>query len=201
MRTQVIAEVFVHSRPSCCLRQRRQPVTLLSPRKSTRSSCICSYSGILLAFAPSSASFIDGVQPYSYSHCQDAKGATGNLAGDKSKLRLLCGLSKVPEHLLAPTLNLIAHELARSLMVALLECVNEITLSSTCLPHDFGRQQLRIVTWCIKDLPDGAVLVNDFRQQHTSDLKKRCGSAKKWISGTPSMNHSDLLKSPFAPRK
>ncbi len=53
-------------------------------------------------------------------------------------------------------------------MVAVSECFNEIAFSSTRLLCDFGRQELWGVTLRVEDLPDGVVLMDDFRQQRVA---------------------------------
>lgn len=87
------------------------------------------------------------------------------LVRDHSKLLLLCSFPQVPEDLLATTLDLLAHQHARNLVIPLLERFEQSLFSGTRLCRDVGCQQLRIITLSIKDLSNRAVFVSDFRQQ------------------------------------
>jgi len=63
------------------------------------------------------------------------------------------------------TLDLLAHKLASSLMVAVTQCFDQIGLAGACLCGDVRRKELGIVALCIKDLADGSVFVSHFCQQ------------------------------------
>lgn len=69
------------------------------------------------------------------------------------------------ENAFAAPLNLLAHQTASFFVVTSTQRLDQALLPVASLPGNLGRQDERVDTLRVKDLPDRSVFFGDFRQQ------------------------------------